>query len=276
LGAGVMLVFGPLLAWLGRAGLRVGQLSTGGLLVIFTLLICLRDSLGVARPRPQLNRQGGILLAWGVICLGLTGLAREWMLPLALLSFCLCLAAVIALLFGRVGVRQFLPAIGALFVFGLLAGLFPTLDWPLRALAGKQAGNLLAILHQPVELAVAPGRPAELLLQVGSAQYVVATECNGFGLLTSALIVATILAFQQRLPWLSQVGLIALAAPVALAGNFLRIVGIALVAPRVPVSYGFVHEAVGLLFYVAGLAVIWFAARTEEKSPCSSSTSTST
>lgn len=256
----VVLVFAPLLVSLGRASLRIGQLTNGGLLVLVALLICLRDVLQSSRPQPQLNRTGGLLLAWGLICLGLTGWAKNWALPLALLSFCLCSAAVIAFLFGQVGVRHFLPAIGAFFVFGLLAGLVPTLDWPLRAIAGRQAANLLAILRQPVELAIVAGRPAELLLHVGDRNFIVATECNGFGLLTSALLVATILAFQQRLPWLSKVGLVALAVPVAIAGNFLRVVGIALIAPRVPVPYGFVHEAVGVIFYLAGLAVIWWAA----------------
>jgi exosortase/archaeosortase family protein len=277
IGGATMLVFAPLLSWLGRTSLRVDQLTTGGLLVVLALIFSLRDNWATLRPQPQFNRQGIALLAWGLICLGLTGFAKQWALPLALLSFCLCVTAVVALLFGRVGVGQFLPAIGALFVFGMLAGIAPNLDWPLRALAGKQAGNLLAILQQPVELAVAHGRPAELLLHVGNAHFIVATECNGFGLLTSALIVATILGFQQRLPWLSKIGLIALAVPVALTGNFLRIVGIALTAPRVPLSYGFVHEVIGLFFYIAGLALIWFAARQpKENKPCSSSMSTST
>jgi len=123
------------------------------------------------------------------------------------------------------------------------------------------------MIRQPVELLLASGRLPELLLRVGNSNFIVATECNGFGLLTSALLVATILAFQLRLPWLSKVGLVALAVPIAIICNFLRIVGITLIAPRVPLPYGFVHEVVGLVFYLAGLAMIWFASRQEPK-PC--------
>jgi exosortase/archaeosortase family protein len=274
IGVLTLLLFAPLLAWLGRVSLQVGQLTTGGVLVLVALVICLRGTLATLRFEPRLSQQGVVLLAWGLICLGLTGPARRWALPLALLSFCLCSAAVIAFLFGRLGVRQFLPAIGAFFVFGLFAGIFPTLDWPLRAIAGQQAANVLAILHVPVQLQLAAGRPAELVLQAGDRRYIVATECNGIGLLTSAVLVATILAFQERLPWLSKFGLVALAIPIAIVGNFLRIVGIALVAPRVPLAYGFIHEAVGLVFYGAGLAAVWWTARRSaiasrpENAPC--------
>ena len=269
-----LLVFAPLLTSLGRVSWHVGQLTTGGLLVLVAIVLCLRDSLATLRFEPQFTRHGAVLLAWGLVCLGLTGLARRWALPLALLSFCLCIAAVIAFLFGRVGLRQFLPAIGAFFVFGLFAGLFPTLDWPLRAIAGQQAANVLAMLHVPGQLLLAADRPAELVLQAGDRNYIVATECNGVGLLTSAVLVATILAFQGRLPWLSKLGLVALAVPIAIAGNFLRIVGIALVAPRVSLAYGFIHEAVGLVFYGAGLTAVWWAARRsaipprKENAPC--------
>jgi len=139
--------------------------------------------------------------------------------------------------------------------------LFPTLDWPLRALAAKHAGSLLAWLGVPVRLLVEPGRPAELVLGVGGQLFRVATECNGFGLLTSALLLATILAFQYRLPWLNKLGLLALSVPVAIVCNFLRIVSICLVAPRVVWSYVFVHEALGAIFYLSGLALVWLAAR---------------
>lgn len=259
--AGIALLYAPLVRWLGRASVEVSQLSTGGVLVLVTLLICLRDTVRTARPRPEINAHGALLLAWAMIGLGAASFLNRWALPLVLLSFCLAVAAVVSFLFGRVGVREFLPAIGAFFVLGLLAGLFPTLDWPLRAIAGRQAGNVLAMLGQSVQLATTGGRPPELLLRVGGRVYIVATECNGFSLLTSAVLVATIFAFQERLPWLSKIGLIALAAPIAIVGNFLRIVGISLVAPRVPLPYPFVHETVGLVFYLAGLGLVWWVAR---------------
>ena len=101
-----------------------------------------------------------------------------------------------------------------------------------------------------------PGRPLELALAIGKQVFVVATECNGFGLLTSALLVATILMFQYRLPWFDKLGLLALSVPIAIRSNFLRIVSICLVAPRVALPYGWVHEVLGVLFYSLGLGLI--------------------
>ena len=180
---------------------------------------------------------------------------------MAVFSFCASFAAIIAFLFGRAGVRQFLPALGGFFVFGLLVGLFPTLDWPLRAMAARYAFALLTTLGTPVQLAIAPGQPAELVLAVGNRLFRVATECNGFGLLTSSLLLATILAFQYRLLWLNKIGLLAIAIPAAIVCNFLRIVSICLVAPRTSLPYPVVHETLGVIFYFAGLALVWRAAR---------------
>jgi exosortase/archaeosortase family protein len=82
----------------------------------------------------------------------------------------------------------------------------------------------------------------------------------GVGNLGVAMIVATMLAFQFRLPVLSKLGLLAWAVPVAVVCNFLRTVSICLVAPRAALPYGFVHEAVGFVFYAAGLVLVWLAA----------------
>ena len=261
IGALLLLLYWPTLAWLARASLEVTQLSMGALLVVFAAVICLQDSLRNLRMEPQVNFPGVTLMALGISCLLLAGRTTAAQLPLVIVSFCASFAAVIAFLFGLAGVRQFLPALVGFLVFGLLVGLFPALDWPLRAMAARYSGSFLAALGAPVQLLIEPGRPAELLLAIGHSYFRVATECNGFGLLTSSLLVATILGFQFRLPWLNKIGLLAISVPAAIIFNFLRIVSICLVAPRVPLPYFFVHETIGTIFYFAGLAVIWLAAR---------------
>jgi exosortase len=261
-GVGVLLalLYAPLLVWLTRASVETSQLSAGAVLVLFAVVICLRDTLETLQLDPKINNQGLVLLALGFACLWLAGRLRFPALPLVVLSFCLSFAAIISFLFGKLGVRQFLPALGAFLVFGLLVGLFPTLDWPLRGLAAKHAGSLLAWFGVPVQLGLAQGRPPELLLNVNGRTFIVATECNGFGLLTSSLLLATILAFQFRLSWERKIGLFAIAIPVAIVCNFLRIVSICLVAPRTQLPYGFIHEAIGLVFYLLGLGLVWHAA----------------
>jgi exosortase len=257
LGALIGLLYLPLLYWLGWTTLHTQQLAGGGLLVVIALLICIRDAVGKLRLQPQLNNLGLGLLAMGFLYLWLAGRSHFWLLPLVLLSFCFAFAGVMAFLFGKEGARWFMPALGAFFVFGLLAGLFPKLDWPLRAIAGRYAGGLLESMGLSVKLALTAGEPAKLLLAVKGQVFEVATECNGFGLLTSSLIVATILAFQYRMPGLSKLGLLALAVPIAIVCNFLRIVSICLVAPRTQLPYGFVHETLGTIFYFIGLGLIW-------------------
>jgi exosortase len=257
LGALIGLLYLPLLYWLGWTTVHTQQLTGGGLLVVIALLICVRDAVGKLRLQPQINNLGLVLLALGFFYLWLAGRSRFWLLPLVLLSFCFAFAGVMSFLFGKEGASWFMPALGAFFVFGVLVGLFPKLDWPLRAIAARYAGGLMASLGVPVKLALAAGEPAKLLLTVKGHIFEVATECNGFGLLMSSLIVATILGFQYRLPGLSKLGLLALAVPIAIVFNFLRIVSICLVAPRTPLPYGLVHESLGLLFYFAGLGLIW-------------------
>ncbi len=258
-GIGVMLalIYAPLLMWLGYVGAHVQQLSAGGLLVLFAILICVRDVRDGLQFEPRVNPDGLWLLAGAFATLAVARLRPHWSLPLILVSFALAFAAVVSFLFGKLGVHRFLPALGAIVVFGLLAGLFPTLDWPLRAIAGKYAASLLAALGVPVRLAIRIGAAPELLLQTPGGTFIVATECNGAGLLTSSLIVAVVLALHERLRWTETLGLLVLAVPVAIVGNFLRIVSICLIAPRVPLPYYFVHEVLGDIFYLTGLALIW-------------------
>jgi len=262
LAIGVMLalVYSPLLVWLGRTTVKTEQLNTGGVLVLFAIAICLRDALETLRVKPNLNNYGLSLLFLGFACLWLAGRSPRGVLPLVLLSFCLSFAAIISFLFGEIGVRRFLPALGGFLVFGLLVGLFPALDWPLREIAARFSGGVLKWMHMPVQVEVWMHKPPELVLQVPGRTFVVATECNGFGLLTSSLLLATILGFQYRLAWVRKLGLVAFAIPTAIAANLLRIVTICLIAPRTTIRYDVIHEGVGTIFYVIGLVVVWYAA----------------
>lgn len=251
------LLYLPLLNWLGWTTLHTQQLVNGAALVLMALAICVREAVGKLRLQPQFSNFGIVLVALGFFYLWAGGRSHYWTLPLVLLSFCFSFAGIMSFLFGRSGVRPFLPALGAFFVFGVLVGLFPTLDWPLREMAGRYAGRLLASMHVPVQLVLAAGQPAKLLLEANGRFFEVATECNGFGLLTSSLIVATVLALLYEMPGSSKLGLLALAVPIAIVFNFLRIVSICLAAPRTRLPYGFVHETLGLAFYACALGLIW-------------------
>jgi exosortase len=256
-GLSIGLLYVPLLYWLGRVTLHTQQLVNGAFLVLMALVICVRDAVGKLRLQPQLSNLGIGLVALGFFYLWVGGRSHYWTLPLVLLSFCFSFAGIMSFLFGNTGVRPFMPALGAFFVFGVLVGLFPRLDWPLRTMAAQYAGGLLQSMGVPVKLSLASGQPAALLLTVKGQVFEVATECNGFGLLTSSLIVAAILAVRSEMTAPAKLGLLAVAVPIAIVGNFLRIVSICLVAPRTRLPYGFVHETLGLLFYFLALGLIW-------------------
>lgn len=148
------LLYVPLLYWLGRMTLLTQQLLNGAALVLIALAICVRDAVDELRVAPQISNAGIGLVALALGCLWLGSRWQGWLLPFLLLSACLAFAGIVSFLFGKVGVRQFLPALCAFFVFGLLVGLVPTLDWPLRAMAGRYAGGLLTALGAPVKLAL--------------------------------------------------------------------------------------------------------------------------
>lgn len=257
--ATLLLIYAPLLSWLGRATVQTAQLTGGGLLVVFAAAVCLRDLLKEARAEPEIRPQGAGFLLLAAGSLWLATRLKGWSLPLAVLSLTFSFAAVISFTFGRHGVRQFAPALAGFFAFGVLIGLFPQLDWPLRSLSAQQAGGLLAWVGVPVRLAELPGQTPALFLEVRGHVFEVAAECNGFGLLTSSLLLATVLGFQRRLSWIDKIQALLVAVLSALVFNFLRIVAIALVAFHVPISYGVIHEGLGTLFYFAGLTIIWLA-----------------
>src|ERR1051325_4616407 len=150
------LCYSPLLYWIGKRSVSAAQLHSGALLVLFAVAICLRDTIQALRVEPNLNNDGLGLLFLGIAC--------SW-------------------LAGHIGVRTFLPALGGFFVFGLLVGMFPAVDWPLREIAGKYSASILNWMHVPVKLMPVPRHPPELLLSVKDKIFIVATECNGFGLL---------------------------------------------------------------------------------------------
>jgi exosortase len=253
----VGLLYVPLLHWLGWETLHTQQLVNGAFLVLFALAICVGNAVDKLRFDPQVNPHGLGLIGLAILFLGVAGTRHSMSLPFLLLSSCLAFAGMVSLVFGPDRVRLFLPAVSSFFVFGVLVGLVPRLDWPLRAMAAGHAGSMLATLGVPVKIHLVEGHPAELILDVKGRMFMVATECNGFGLLTSSLIVATTLAFQYRLRWVQKLSLWAVAVPIAIICNYMRIVSICLAAPRTTLPYGFVHETLGLIFYFLGLGLIW-------------------
>ncbi len=253
----LLLIYAPLLVWMERMAVSRAQLGTGAVLVVFTLAISVWNRLDWKRIKPNLNPDGVGYLALAFVCLWLAARWRWLQFPLVLISFALTLTGFLTFLFGSLSVRWFLPAIGGLLAFGLLAALFPALDWPLRAVAAQWSAQVLSWFDVKVALLLYAAQPPALVLHLNHQGFLVATECNGFGLLTSSVILASILALQPGLRWTRRAAVVGVAVPLALLCNALRIVSIALTAVHTHWPYEMIHEGLGTVFYLAGLFLVW-------------------
>jgi len=260
LGLLLTLIYAPFVVFLFRTSIGMEQLHLGGVLVLVMIAAALRDTLRRDRIRLSMSNYGLALLGGGAFFLMLAGRLPRLALPLVTISFCSSFGALIAILFGEIGVRRFLPVLVGMTVFGVLVGLFPTLDWPLRSVAARYSAGILAQLGVPVQLALVPQRPPELLLEVRQRVFSVASECSGFGLLTSSLLVAAVLAVRRPMSWGRRAGLLGFSALAAIVFNMLRIVGISLMTVHTGLPYSWIHEGLGTLLYLAGLGLIWWVA----------------
>jgi len=241
------------LGWLAAAAFTRDQLGHAALVLIFGLVLILRDR---RSPRPvfRFERIGlGFLLA---ACL-LAAAAGFFHNPVPVILGMGALAGA-ALLFIR-GDAVWPTATGLAFAFSgltVLAVFIPVADWPLRLLAGQLAAWMLALLGSPGSLVLA-GTPPKLLLFHGERAFEVAPECNGFGIIGGCILLATLMAFSRRLSLPAKVASLVLAPVIGLFSNALRIIIIVLLAPLAKGHYFLMHEIVGTALFVGTLALLW-------------------
>jgi exosortase/archaeosortase family protein len=168
--------------------------------------------------------------------------------------------------FGGRAFRRTLPLLGVFALLILFVLLFPILDWPLRQMAGLESARFLKMLGLASQLAVTAGPPVKLLLMANGQSFIVATECNGFGLITSSLLLGTILLLYRQSAWWRFALLLPLCIVIAFVFNFLRISAIVLFAPRFPGHYAALHEIVGLIALYTGLGLVWLFTGKRKKS----------
>ena len=145
---------------------------------------------------------------------------------------------------------------GAFYIFTLLSFAIKIFDLPLRILAGKLSAFALSKFNDSVQLFMLKGQEPQIAMNVDGASYLVATECNGFGIISSCLVLSAVLAFFR-----SDASIIKKAALITLSGalgyflNSMRIVSIVAVAPIAgKENYFFWHEAFGYAFFCGGPA----------------------
>ena len=121
---------------------------------------------------------------------------------------------------------------GTLIAFLFLSMLMEPLDWPLRGLAGQWSGAVLQLLGQTVQMGLMQGEEQlpMLILLVNQHPFHVASECNGFGVILTSLLVAFLVGLYRRLGIVDLLN-IAVGCLIGFVFNTLRIVIIVLLAP---------------------------------------------
>ena len=176
-------------------------------------------------------------------------------------AYCCALAGAVRFTFGEDTRRLTRTVAVTLCAFLLLSFSMAALDWPLRSMAGKWSAYALELIGQSPELGRfdQAGEPPMLLLMVKEQPFHVASECNGFGVILTSLLLALLLAIHRRLN-IFDLGLNLLAG--VLLGfifNILRIVIIVLLAPSLMEHYHLMHEIIGGLTYWACLILLWIS-----------------
>ena len=189
---------------------------------------------------------------------GLVGLAQIFAWPLLVLpALAFGLAGALQAIFGDGGTRFFKPLIYGVLALAVIILAFPLLDWPLRQLAGIESARILQFFDLAPKLSLAGTREdPQLLLTVGTQIFHVATECNGFGLITSGALLALLAATISKRTWLGTLLLIPIALVTGFLINVLRILLISLNAPFFPNHYHALHETIGTLSLWLGLGII--------------------
>jgi exosortase/archaeosortase family protein len=210
------------------------------------------------RPVWELGRWARALLVASYAVLVVV-LLTHWTL-LMIPSFCLAIASGAIWAFGE-RIKRFVGALmGAFALFQGFVLLLPAADWPLRGIAGRFSAWTLDLLGREIQLALAPGAEEPSLILLSNGQpFIVAPECNGFGVIVSSFLLSLLLVLYRRIAVWTKVAVFALAGLIGVVFNTLRITIIVMLAPVVGADrYMLMHEIVGTIVYYAALLGIWF------------------
>ena len=254
-------IFWPVTRWIVAESTARQQIQQGGLLLVAAIGLVVWQHRHELRLTGDLSNRVLALFGAAFILVGVAGLTHLKVLVLP--SFTLALAGCLHALFGAQSFRFLKPLVVGIGALLVIIMAFPVLDWPLRQLAGVQAATLLEAMHLAPGLALTgTAENPQLILTVGGKAFLVATECNGFGLITSGALLAILAGgIAGRRGWVIAV-LVPLAMATGFAVNVLRILLICLSAPHFPDHYHELHEVVGTLCLWLGLGLVgWLAWR---------------
>jgi exosortase/archaeosortase family protein len=250
-----VIAYTPLVEGVIQLSARTTQALNAFLLVGFAFADALVTVLKTHRFYPFMNFHGLALFTLSCLALVLASVFALW--PLAILGLCLNLAALLSFSFGRKGVTPFRPALVGLGIAVAMLVFVPALDGALRTVAAHFSSWLLAVTGIQADIVVRAD-PFQIVLvaEKGAGLFDVATECNGFGIILSSVVLTVILALRRGHRWFVVAGLPLAALLLGLLFNTVRIAAIVMTTLQTDMDYGLIHEGLGTTVYVFALAAV--------------------
>jgi len=249
-------VFYPVFNWLLTQTTAHEQLTHAFLVLAFTgILIVLQNRIRMKlrftfTPMAQALLMAAYALIVVTVLIGFN--------PLILPALSLVVCSMLLWVFGPERRRLIFSLMGAFILFTSFALVLPFLDWPLRSVAGQCAVYGLGAIGQDAQLGLLAREEPMLILVTAGRPFHVAAECNGFGILTSAILMALLLVLYFKSSWPRKLLSIVTAVAIGLLFNAIRIVVIILLAPRLPdEQYMLMHEIVGLVTTYTALGILY-------------------
>lgn len=251
-----VVVFWPAGRWLATQTFAREQLKQSFFLVVLSGAWIAWEKRATLRINLRLSN---VTLAWFFASYLLAAGALFFKQPLIFMTGMVAAAGgMVNYVFGAQALRRTLPLLSVFAALILCVLLFPVLDWPLRQMAGMESARFLKSMGFASQLVFSGAAPAKLLLVSQAQTFEVATECNGFGLITSSLLLGLIRLLYYRAKWGWFASLLPICVIIAFIFNFFRITAIVLLAPRFPHHYHALHEIAGLVALYSGLGVVWW------------------
>lgn len=254
----VALVFWPATRWIVTETAARAQIRQAGVLLLVTAAVVAWAHRRDLRLRLSIDNRALLLLGAAQVCVAAAAFGQMSILMLP--GFVFALAGCLQVLVGWQSYCFLRPLVTGVAALVIIVLAFPYLDWPLRQLAGLEAAVLLQKLGLAPQLVVYQMPELKLILTIGRHAFEVATECNGFGLITTGALLALLVArIAGRSVAVTGV-LVVTALVLGFTFNVLRILSICLLAPKFPNHYHLLHETMGLIALWSGLGVVmWFS-----------------
>lgn len=250
-----VVAFSPALVWLYKNLMQSQQLRDAMIILVCAGMVMAIES-DIRPHRPVFTKASFLWLAIAYVLLVLGGFLGMWGVFLTLFGLSAVLVSAGLAFFDR---PRYVYAVGgAFYSFTLLSLFMPLFDFPLRVFAGKLSQYILGFFNDTVLLLLMKGEAPQIALKVNDSTFLVATECNGFGIISSCVVLSIITVLFRKILWLKRAGLVVASVILAYLANTLRIVSIVTLAPHVGEgNYNFMHESLGYFFFALGLIAVW-------------------